>query len=287
MKWLNSHNLPDRVIRVLKGKYKDRKPELNRLSITDLIDDPLPRILFINHWDEIERDYSDLLTMVQGIALHSRYEECAGDDEDTEHKFEDVINGIIVVGKADSYFGGTLLELKQTGVYGPKYRLPKWEKQMNCYAWQRRMRKEAAWEGGIKEVNELLVDVWYRDWKQGNVHWKDYPAIPYECISLNLWDFEKQNEYIHNQVAKHLAHPVHKTPQEYTTPCSVRQRGIRFEAYKGSNKTPTKVDEHIPKLREWVDKQPQGLKFTIKESEPVFCRRYCKARSICPFSGVK
>jgi len=274
MNWTNKFSLPDRVIRMLKGKYKERKPELNRLSITDLIDNPLPRILFINYWDEIVRDYSDLITMVQGIALHSRYEMCAMDDEDTERKFEDVIEEIIVVGKADSYFSGTILELKQTGVYGPKYRIPKWEKQMNCYAWQRRIRGE--------EVNELLVDVWYRDWKQGNIHWKDYPAIPYECIRLNLWDFEKQDEYIQNQVRKHLDHPVFDKPEMYTKPCSDEQRGIRWEMYKGKNKTPTKVESTFDKANKWCEQQSQ--KFDIRKSEPVFCQRYCKSRSICPFS---
>ena len=278
MEWTNKHQLPDRVIRVLKGKYKERKPELNRLSITDLIDNPLPRILFINHWDEIVRDYSDLITMVQGIALHSRYEMCATDDEDTERKFEDVIEGIIVVGKADSYFNGIILELKQTGVYGPKYRIPKWEKQMNCYAWQRRIRGE--------EVNELLVDVWYRDWKQGNAHWKDYPAIPYECIRLDLWSFEKQDSYIRNQVRKHLAHPVFDKPEMYECPCSDEQRGLRWEAYKGKNKTPTKVGATYVEVNTYCDKvcREQRVSFDIRKSEPVFCNRYCKSRSVCKFA---
>ncbi len=277
MLWTNKYNLPDRVIRVLKGKYKDRKPELNRLSITDLIDGPLPRILFINHWDDIVRDYSDLLTMVQGIAIHSRYEECATDDDDSERKYEDVIDGIIVVGKADLSPAQSIIEVKQTGVYGPKYRIPKWEKQMNMYAWEKRTR------GGT--VNELLVDIWYRDWKQGNIHWRDYPAIPYECIRLTLWDFEKQNEYIHNQVAKHLAHPIYDTPQEYTKPCSDKQRGIRWEMYKGKNKTPTKVEDTFDGANKWC--QEQSIKFEIRKSEAIFCSRYCKSRSVCPFSGVK
>lgn len=274
MKWTNKYKLPDRVIRVLKGKYKDRKPELNRLSITDLIDEPLPRTLFINHWDEIVRDYSDLLTMVQGIALHSRYEMCATDDEDAERKFEDIIDSVIVVGKTDMSWAQTILELKQTGCYGPKYRIPKWTAQMNMYAWQRRIRKQ--------EVNELLVDIWYRDWKQKNIHWKDYPMIPYECIKLNLWSFEKQDKYIHSQVQKHLSCVPCDRPDQYDKPCSDTQRGIRWEAYKGKNKTATKVGGTFDEVNQWCVQQP--YQFEIRQSEPVFCIRYCKSRSICPFS---
>ena len=273
MEWTNRHQLSDRVIRVLKGKYKDRRPELNRLSITDLIDDPLPRILFINHWDDIVRDYSDLFTMVQGIALHSRYEECATDDDDTEHKFEDVVDGIILVGKSDNHVVNTTLEVKQTGVYGPKYRIPKWTKQMNCYGWQRRVR-------GMP-VDELLVDIWYRDWKQNNIYWRDYPQIPYECIKLDLWDFETQDKYIRSQVKKHLACMPCERPEQYEHPCSDKQRGIRYEAYKGKNKTPTKVGNTRQELVDWA--YDQLIKVDIRKSSPVFCERYCRARSVCPF----
>ena len=299
MKWTNNYNLPDRVIRVLKGRYKEHRPELNRLSITDLIDDPLPRILFINHWDDITRDYSDLITMVQGISLHSRYEDCASESADVEHKFEDVVvvpkecvaagqpDGIIVVGKADLYDAKgilrqgreepLLLELKQTGVYGPKYRIPKWTKQMNCYTWQRRIRGYP--------VEELGVDVWYRDWKQGNVYWRDYPPIPYEYIRLDLWSLDKQEQYIRSQVQKHLAHPVFDNPEQYEKPCSDKQRGIRWEAYKGKNKTPTKVGGTYDEINQWCQQEPQ--KFEIRKSDPVFCIRYCRSRSICPFAKEK
>ena len=162
MNYTNKYNLPGRVIRVLIGKYKQRQPESNRLSITDLIDDPLPRILYINHWDDIVRDYSDLFTMVQGIALHSRYEANAAEGDNAELKLEDAINEMIVVGKADINPENVIIEVKQTGVYGPKYRMEKWTKQMNAYAWQRGKRGQ--------QVKELLVDVWYRDWKQKNIY---------------------------------------------------------------------------------------------------------------------
>lgn len=279
MKWTNTHHLPDRVIRVLVGKYTQRQPELNRLSITDLIDDPLPRILYTKFFDKIVRDYSDLFTMVMGTSLHSRYEENFSDEDDVERKYEDVVQGIITVGKADLFHRptGIIVEVKQTGCYGPKYRMDKWTKQMNCYAWQRGKR-------GV-QVTDLLVDVWYRDWKQNNITWRDYPQIPYEEMRLPLWSYEKSDKYVCGQVAKHLAHPVYDTLGEYDKPCSDKQRGIRYEAYKGKNKTPTKVDNTYDELNAWCMKQT--IDFDIRKSEPVFCRRYCKSRSVCPHSGVK
>ena len=285
MKFTNKFNLPPRVIRVINGNYKYKPPELNRLSVTDLIDDPLVRVLYINHHDLIVRDYSDMLTMVQGTALHDRYEMVATDDEDVENKLEDIIldaNGnviMVVVGKADSYFDETILDVKQTGCYGPKYRIYKWTKQLNVYGWQIRRR--------MKEVKKLLIDVWYRDWKQNKVYYKDYPPIPFEIIELSLWPFEKQDEYVRRQVNLHVWFTVQDSPKQYGIPCSDKQRGIRWEAYKGKNKTPSKTGDTKEEVEKFTKNYRGANPFTffIKQSEPVFCNLYCKSRSICPFSG--
>lgn len=279
MEWTNTHQLPDRVIKVLKGKYKDKKPELNRISVTDLSDEPLIRKLYLAHFDSIVRDYSELLTMIQGTALHDRYERFAAKGADIEHKLEDAVSDIIVVGMADSYLDGVIMDIKQTGCYGPKYRIPKWTAQLNTYAWQRRMREEP--------VNKLVIDVWYRDWKLGNVFWKDYPQIPFETIELELWSFERQDDYVRRNVQKHKHYPTFATPEQYEFPCSNKQRGIRYEAYKGKNKTPTKVEDTEEELQKWIDNSYNSSIFTIRKSEPVFCRSYCKSRSVCPFMKEK
>ena len=276
MRWTNEHDLPDRVIRVLVGKRKPYTPRMDRLSVTDAIDEPLPRILFTNHWDDIVRDYSDLITMVQGTALHSRYELCADDDEEAEVKLEEKFDDITLVGKADSIFDDTILDVKQTGVYGEKYRLDKWTKQLNMYAWM--------WGKRGRDVKKLVVDIWYRDWKIKNTSWRDYPPIPYRLLELPLWTPEEQLEYVKDRVEVHLAYEVHDNVADYRNKCSVKQRGIRYECYKNKNKTPSKVGDTITEMQDWIDaEEKKGTKVTVRSSEPVFCMRYCKARSVCPF----
>jgi hypothetical protein len=287
MKWENKYNLPDRVLRVIKGGHKDKVPDINRLSITDLIEEPLARALYINFYDDIISDYSDLLLATQGTALHERYERCAADDDDAEHKFEDVVNGMTVVGMADNYFDNTILDLKQTGVYGPKYKIDKWTAQLNCYAWQRRKRKMYEGATADEAVNKLFVDVWYRDWKQNKTYYKGYPPIPFEIIELKLWTFEEQDAYIKRQVDLHRWFTVQDSPKQYGIPCSNKTRGIRFEAYKKGNKTPTKVEDTKEALELWVKDQTFNCYYEIRKSAPVFCNRYCKARSVCPFVEVK
>ena len=262
----NKYNLPDRVIQVIEGKRKDKPPDIKRMSVTDLIDEPLPRYLYITQWDKITRDYSDYLTMVQGTALHERYENTTAGDR--EHKFEDDVGSFTLVGMADNYFDETIMDIKQTGVYGPPYKIDKWTAQTNIYAWQRRKREQ--------NVNKIVVDVWYRNWKEGNKFWKDYPQIPFEEIELNLWTFEQQQAYIDSQIEYHYMNPEIE--------CSNKQKGIRFEAYKGTNKTPSKVGGTRSEVLDWVAKQPKGLKFTVKKSNPVFCRLYCRSKSVCPYN---
>ena len=268
MIYTNKHTLPDRVIRVIKGNRPDTPPDITRMSVTDLIDEALPRYLYITKWDEITRDYSDYLTMVQGTALHDRYERLATNNEDAEHKFTDEIGGYTLVGMADSYFAPTIMDVKQTSVYGPNYKLDKWTEQTNVYAWQRRKRGQV--------VNQILIDVWYRNWKEGNKFWKGYPQIPFEVIELPLWTFEQQQRYIDRRIAYHAANEE--------TECSNKQKGIRFEAYKGKNKTPSRVCETYDEVFNWVQQQPKYPKFEIKQSEPVFCNKYCKAKSVCPYA---
>jgi len=272
MIYTNRYKLPPRVIRVIKGKRKDTPPDITRMSVTDLGDDALPRYLYINNWDKITRDYSDFLTMVQGTSLHDRYERMALDDEDVEHKLEDSVGDYTLVGMADSYFDKTIMDVKQTSVYGPAYKLDKWTAQTNVYAWQRRKRGQ--------EVERILIDVWYRNWKEGNKFWKDYPQIPFEVIELPLWSFEDQEKYVQNRIKYHADNPE--------TPCSLKQKGIRYEVYKNTNKTPAKVGDSYSECLSWTtemkDKAKKTDRFTVKESAPMFCTRYCKARSVCPHS---
>jgi len=271
MKYTNKYNLPDRVIRVIQGKYKNTRPDPNRMAVVDLIKEPLIRTLYVERWDDVVRDYSDFLIMVQGTALHDRYELVADEDDDAEHKFEDKVDGFLLVGKADNKRDDYILDVKQTAVYNPIYKKDDWTKQGNIYVWQRRKRGE--------EINHLYVDCWYRNWQEKNIHWRDYPKIPYEEIELPIWTFEEQENYIKSQIEYHHMNPHIE--------CSNKQKGIRWEAYKNKNKTNSKVGDAYGGVKEWVDKQDKKDTYKIVKSEPVVCKKYCKSRSVCPYMKGK
>lgn len=267
MKYTNKFNLPDRVVKVIQGKYVNKKPESNRMSVTDLIKEPLIRTLYIEKWDDLVVDVSDFIQATQGNSLHSRYEMMADEDDDAEHKLEDVVDGFILVGKADNKRDDYILDVKTVKVYGPSYKLDDWARQGNVYIWQRRKRGEA--------ISRLLVDAWYRDWAESNISWKNYPKVGYEEFSLPVWTFEQQEEYIKDQIHFHtmMSH----------TECSDQQKGIRWEVYKNKNKTNSKVEHSKEAAEKWAAKQDTKDTYRVEKSKPIFCIRYCKSRSVCQY----
>jgi len=272
MKYLNKHNLPERVLRVIRGKFKEpKRPDPKRMSATDIIKEALIRTLYIEKWDDIVVDYSDFLKTTQGNALHDRYEIFADDDDEAEVKLEDEFPGITLVGKADNKIDDYILDVKQTKVYGPQYKLDEWTKQGNIYVWQRRKRGE--------EINRILIDVWYRDFDDRHTNYKGYPKCGMEVIELPVWSFEEQQQYIEDQLHYHAMN-AH-------TECSDEQKGIRWEVYKNTNKTPSKVEQTKEACDKWVKKEeanPKNSKnkYKVVQSEAKFCN-YCKSKSVCPY----
>jgi len=275
----NRYQMPERVCRIIRGKYPIKQPNPERMSVTDLIAEPLIRTLYIEEWDKIVADYSDFLKATQGTALHAYYEQFTEEDDDAEHKLEDSFAGFpfILVGKADNYLpDGTILDVKQTKVYGPSYAIPKWTEQLNIYAWMRRHRNQP--------VDKLIVDVWYRDYDDKCKYYRNYPQCGYEEMELSLWSQEEALDYIQKQLANHRDNAHAK--------CSNAQRGIRYEVYKNDNKTPSKVESTYAASSAWMDKTLQEEanskkkkvnKYKVVESDPVFCQRFCKARSVCSY----
>jgi len=271
MQCLNKYNLPERVIRMLSIP---RKPVEGRFSVTNLIEEPLPRRLLLDNWDDVVIDYSDLLMSFQGIAMHRQYEKFAKDDEEVEHKIETPIDDVMVVGKADNYFDKNIIDVKQTKIWSPTYpsTIKKWTAQLNVYAWQHRLLKQ--------EVKKLLIDVWYKNWSITTKQYtKDYPECAYEEIELALWSFEEQEKYVKGRLE------AHKNPKE----CSTEQKWQRIEVRKEGRKSPLKVCDTFVEAENWAkdfieSEKTKKVKVYTELSEPLNCKYFCLARSICPYA---
>lgn len=174
MNWTNKYHLPEHIIALLPKKYE---PKEGRFSVTQVIDSPRIRTLQMKHWDELEGDYSDLLSTVIGISVHEKFAAVATkavqeDDlqELTEHKMEIEINGVTLVGRLDGYSEAKkcLKDVKTKGVKFTSYpeARKEIENQLNIYAWMVRQQK--------LPVESLFADIFYRDWKL----WEAQKDIP-------------------------------------------------------------------------------------------------------------
>jgi len=272
MQCLNKYNLPERVTRMLSIP---RKPVEGRFSVTNLIEEPLPRRLLLDKWDDVVVDYSDLLMPFQGISMHQQYEKFATDVEESEHKIETPIDGVVVVGKADNYSCETIIDVKQTKIWSPAYpsTIKKWTAQLNVYAWQHRLLKQ--------EVKKLLIDVWYKNWSITTKQYtKGYPECAYEEIELDLWSFEKQKDYVKNQLE------AHKNPTE----CTAEGKWQRYEVRKKGRKTPLYTCDTYTEAQNWAEnyEKEKKIKIYTELSEPLNCKFFCPARSVCEYvKGLK
>lgn len=279
MKKINTHKLPDRVIRIIRGEKEWAKPTNKIFHVTSLLMSAYARKLFVENYDKIICDYSDELLTTQGNALHSRYEKFLGSDWQCELPLTEKIDGLTVVGTIDGYNEKRelVLDIKQTAVWVPFYKIDDYAAQTNDYAWM--LRKQG------KKVSRIEMDIWYRNWKLKEVKWgKDYPKIPYEMLPIPVWDFEKQEQFIRDQLHYH-------TTCEDT--CTREDRWQRYAVMKNKNKTSSKNCDTKKQAEQWIAAYIASVvtkgkvckdKFQIVDTEPTNCLYYCKARTVCPFA---
>ncbi len=283
---LNRYSLPDRVCSVIDGLNPPREPPTrNIIHVTDLLMPAYARNLLIDKADEIEVDYSGWLISVQGDALHQAYQKYLGAKGYLcEQHFEQEIEGITLVGTLDAYDPGTmtLIDLKQTSVWGPSYKIEDYTKQTNCYAWFLEKKRQ---------IKKIYIDVWYRNWKMADqLRNRNYPEIPYERIEIEVWPLEKTEQFIKDQIHYLLM---------CKDGCSREDKWQKYSAVRSVNGkekvTPDKNFGSRSEAEYWIKnwtpeasclkKAPKGkITWRLVDTEPTSCLHYCSARSVCPYA---
>jgi hypothetical protein len=273
MKMTNKFNLPNRIIRQVGEIHK---PKEKRISVTDLISCPRERTLLIKEWDKVILDYSDFLSTIIGLSVHERQNKLASEDDESEVKYIDKFNGIEVVGRADNYdtVEKCIRETKTKAVGCLKFEsfLKDVERQLNVYAYQRRVRGY--------EVEKLELDVYYRDWKD------------WEADRANLVRYAVMKE------GRRTALKVFDTEQEakdwMALHCKPNEQ-LRLEIREPAKDYPQlSVDFSIPIPLWSLDEEKQFILDQIElfaldslycDEECTWngkkCDKYCKARTVC------
>ncbi len=274
----NKNNLPKRILDQISIPHQPKK---DRISITDLIGCPRARTLLLERWEDVIWDYSDFLQTLLGISLHERQERIAENTEDIEAevKFEDKFDNFVVVGKADNYTPSeeTIRDTKVKAVGVLKYEsfLKECEYQLNCYAYQRRIR-------GFP-VSKLELDIYYRDWVK--------------------WQADKANltRYAVMKKGRKTALKVFDNYIEADEWIRIQKINVNLfiEERKGNSEYPSLCLDHSISLPLWtLDEQGDFIQGQVelfnldkmycddeyKWRNNLRCKEYCKARTVCELS---
>lgn len=287
----NKHNIPERVTRVLSLPYQ---PKPKRMSVTQLIDSPLIRTLLIEEWDNIQIDYADCLLRTYGIVWHKFIEKASiEDDEFAEQKFEQKIGDWTLVGRSDNYSDGIINDAKFTKASAINFdsTIKKWTEQQNCYAF--------LWRKAGFPVNKIIIDAQIRDWNVRDTVKYKYPPCAYKEVVLDLWDFDKQEQYIFNRLKIHEEQSHNECsmedkwqqPTRYAIKKKGNKKAVCASIPNSGGKSPilTKFQaEEIIESKGLTNDYENGIiSIEKREGEKIRCEFWCDLKNVCPFEGKK
>lgn len=206
-------------------------------------------------------------------------------------KFEIPIDGIEVVGKPDIYYPevGIIEDWKVTSVWSFLLGEKKdWERQLNCYAWGK--RKQIIEAELDNKITKLTIHAILRDWQKSKMlRDDDYPRIPFISKDIPLWTFEKQEQYIKDQLEYHrMSEPAECSSEDKW------EKPTTYAVMKKGRKSALRVLDSMEKAENWkADKQglepkgSNGLSIIKRPGECTRCLNYCPVRAVCEFSGLK
>lgn len=287
MKITNVHDLPAALFDVIA---RDEYHKSGRFSASELPSPPQMRVLKLRHDDEIVKDASDFLFLIQGKSIHKLLEAKTGANDPTgpaaceelrekELVFDfgavdESMEGVTVSGTTDLYTGD-VVDWKVTSVWsfllgGLK---PEWEAQVNTYAW--------LWRRHGYETRALFIYAILRDWQKSKAGAGDnYPAIPFMKIPVPLWDDERAEHYIRNQVATHLM--AESLADDKLPPCSPEDQWAKTTSYAVKKKgrvTAIRVLEDGDAAHAMAAEL--GGYVEVRPGKKTRCEEYCDAAPFC------
>lgn len=276
---MNKMIWPDYIENAVKGDSHPPNPA--RMSVTNLSDCPLQRTLWLKHWNEIEKEPEDMLWALYGTALDTIIKKNCRLGM-INIKLELKMDDYELVGMPDIYYPetGLLVDAKTTSVWTLKNPRADWTKQLNIYDYLLfRCQPEL-------KVNKLQVHGFARDWRKNEkLRYGDYPDSAFVIIDIPRWSHQEQIDYIDCQMKDHKLNPEREcSPEEKWT------KPDQFAAYKGKNKTASRVLDTEEEAEQWIKKQKLTSKeFTIvkRSGENVRCNSYCNINSFCPYYNHK
>ena len=264
MKLTNRADLPQAMINAVSN---DGYRQTDGISVTRLIDSPLVRHLRNLHHDDIEEDVSDRIWALFGQVVHTILER-ANTTGMVEQRLYATVEGKTISGQFDHLENGILTDWKLTSVWSVVYGKTEWGKQLNVLAYLCRLK-------GL-EVRQLQIIAMMRDWQKSKVEAEgNYPKTQVITIPIEMWQPERQEEYIKERLVAHYS---------YQPSCSDEERWKKDDTWavmKKGRKSALRVLASEPEAVEW--KEANGGDDIVKRPGSFTrCESYCNVRQWCP-----
>lgn len=280
----NPYGLPQAFVDAVTPD-QSRGLDPHRLSISDLINPPLMRLLRHRHWHEMTETADSRVWMLLGLAVHEYLDRRTPNS--SEIKFEHKLNGYTVVGIIDLVEGTVIVDYKVTSVYsfllGEKL---EWEQQLNSYAYL--LRAKAERDAADLQITGLKIVAILRDHKPSlALRDRDYPQSAIYQKYIKLWTPEEQDAFIENRVAIH-----HQASMGVVQKCTNAEKYHKDDKYavkvKGVAKAKRVLDSQED-AEAWIQQHLKDAKgkplgpyeIDLRLGEDTRCMRFCPVRNFC------
>ena len=147
------------------------------------------------------------------------------------------------------------------------------------------------------DVSEGEIFMIYRDWSESRSKGNpDYPDKNWQRLTIPIWSFEEQKEFIENKVA--LLKGFEETPDDELPPCTSEEMWEKPTTYalmKEGRKSAIRVFDNVEEFWDYADKEKltvtgltlaqfglkQGYSRETRPGERTKCENYCSAAPWC------
>lgn len=271
MKFTNKHNLPEHICAWLGFDEYDYQP--GTISATTLIGPARAWALKQIHSEELEMDYSDMLALRYGTAIHDSLEKVGvyGEGDFKEKRFFAQKNGFTISGKPDALINGVIRDNKSTSVWKIIHgEFEDYIKQLSIYRWLLHKNE-------IDAADYAYIDFFFTDWKKSDAaKGGNYPQLRYQEQKIQLWTLEETESFLERRLAE-FSFALSVLPE--CTPEELWQDPAKYAVYKSKNSARAyKLVDTAAEARNVADSVGG-----IVEYRPAKAKRceYCTAAPFC------
>jgi hypothetical protein len=284
MKVTNNYNLPQPFYKTL-ASFAGWKPKQGSIGVTTLIAPPLPRMLKMVKWDEIEVDASEFIPILLGNVAHFVSEANPGANALSEEWLSLELEGMKITARLDRYEKDrkAVIDYKVSKIAtfydGVK---PEWNLQLNIYA---HLLRKAGYEVDAIEIHGIL-----KDWTAWGIKSNpSYPKLAYQIFPVIIMEDAKIEKYLINRLTLHkraeeliLKEGIEKHWEEFL--CSPKERwntGTTYAVKKKGAKRATAVFQDEVSAQRYLEKSGQGYFVEVRQGVDNNCLYYCNMRRVC------